>query len=319
MAFRILLLLLLATASAYGQENYPSKSVRLIAAAAPGGNPDVLARLMATKLADTFGKPFIVENIPGAGGVVAAELVARAAPDGHVLMLGDSGAMAINPALNSKLTYNPLRDFTLITALAAVPTVLVANPALPANTLQEFVALAKSKPGQLSYGSAGSGSVHHLTMAVFASRAGIDLLHVPYKGGSALVAGLLGGEVQVGWSGIPNVAPHIKSGKLKVFAISTARRSPTVPDVPTVIEQGYADFDIATVIGLQAPAGTPREIVLRVQRAVAKIVREPDIAERMSNLGMELRENGTEDYVRFMKADMERYAHAVKAAGVRQD
>ena len=319
MAFRIILLLLLATTAAHGQESYPSKSVRLIAAAAPGGNPDVLARLMAAKLAEVFGKPFIVENIPGAGGVVAAELVARAPADGHVLMLGDSGAMAINPALNPKLTYNTLRDFTLITALAAVPTVLVANPALPANTLQEFVALAKSKPGELSYGSAGSGSVHHLTMAVFASRAGIELLHVPYKGGSALVAGLLGGEVQVGWSGIPNVAPHIRSGKLKVYAISTARRSPTLPDVPTAIEQGFPDFDIATVIGLQAPAGTPREIVMRLQRAVAKIVREPEIAERMANLGMELRENGTEDYLRFMKADMERYAHAVKAAGVRQD
>jgi len=309
----------LALGAAQAQETYPAKSVRLIAAAAPGGNPDVLARLLAAKLADTFGRPFIVENIPGAGGVVAAELLTRAPADGHVLMLGDSGAMAINPALNSKLTYNPLRDFALITALAAVPTVLVANPALPANTLQEFVALAKSKPGELSYGSAGSGSVHHLTMAVFASRAGIDLLHVPYKGGTALVAGLLGGEVQAGWSGIPNVAPHIRSGKLKVYAISTARRSPSLPDVPTAIEQGFPDFDIATVIGLQAPAGTPRDIVIRLQRVVAKILREPDIAERMSNLGMELRENGTQDYVRFMKADMERYAQAVKTAGVRQD
>jgi len=313
------LVLGLALGAAQAQETYPAKSVRLIAAAAPGGNPDVLARLLAVKLADTFGRPFIVENIPGAGGVVAAELLARAPADGHALLLGDSGAMAINPALNPKLTYNPLRDFTLITALAAVPTVLVANPALPANRLEEFVALAKSKPGQLSYGSAGSGSVHHLTMAVFASRAGIDLLHVPYKGGSALVAGLLGGEVQVGWSGIPNVAPHIRSGKLKVYAISTARRSPSLPDVPTATEQGFPDFDIATVIGLQAPAGTAREIVSRLQRAVAKILREPDTAERMANLGMELRENGTEDYVRFMKADMERYAQAVKTAGVRQD
>jgi tripartite-type tricarboxylate transporter receptor subunit TctC len=315
----VTLLLAAALGAAQAQDTYPAKSVRLIAAAAPGGNPDVLARLMAAKLAETFGKPFIVENIPGAGGVVAAELVARAPADGHVLMLGDSGALAINPALNPKLTYNPLRDFTLITALAAVPTVLVANPALPANTLEEFVALAKSKPGELSYGSAGSGSVHHLTMAVFASRAGIDLLHVPYKGGSALVAGLLGGEVQVGWSGIPNVASHIRSGKLKVYAISTVRRSASLPDVPTAIEQGYLDFDIATVIGLQAPAGTPREIVTRLQRAVAKIVREPDIAERMANLGMELRESGTEDDVRFVRADMERYAHAVKTAGVRQD
>jgi len=304
---------------AQAQESYPQKSVRLIAAAAPGGNPDVLARLMAAKLADMFGKPFIVENIPGAGGVVAAELLARAPADGHVLMLGDSGALAINPALNSKLTYQPLRDFALITALAAVPTVLVANPALPANTFAEFVALAKRDPGQLSYGSAGNGSVHHLTMAVFASRAGIELLHVPYKGGTALVAALLAGEVQLGWSGIPNVASHIRAGKLKVFAISTARRSVSLPDVPTVIELGYPDFDIATVIGLQAPAGTPREIVARLQRAAAEIVRAPDVAARMANLGMELRENGTEDYVRFVKADMQRYAAAVQAAGIPRD
>jgi len=309
----VLVLLVLGPAQA---QDYPTKSVRLIAAAAPGGNPDVLARMMAARLSDLLGKPFVVENIPGAGGVVAAEQVARANPDGHVLMLGDSGAMAINPALNPKLTYSPLRDFTLITALAAVPTVLVAPPSVPAPTLQEFVAAAKTRPGAMSYGSAGNGSVHHLTMAVFASRAGIDLLHVPYKGGTALVAALLAGEVQAGWSGIPNVASHIKSGKLKVFAISTLHRSPSLPEVPTVIEQGYPDFDIATVIGLQAPAGAPREVVTRLQTAVAKILREREIAERMTNLGMELRENGTENYVRFMKEDMARYAQAVKAAGI---
>jgi tripartite-type tricarboxylate transporter receptor subunit TctC len=320
MTMRWLAAMLLALGlHAHAQDAYPTKTVRLIAAAAPGGNPDVLARLLAAKLGDAFGRPFIVENIPGAGGVVAAELVARAAPDGHTLMLGDSGALAINPALNSKLTYQPLRDFTLITALAAVPTVLVANASVPARSLAEFVALAKAKPGQLSYGSAGSGSVHHLTMAVFASRAGIDLLHVPYKGGSALVAALLAGEVQVGWSGIPNVAPHIRAGKLRVYAISTAHRSPSLPDVPAAIEQGYPDFDIATVIGLQAPAGLSPEIAARLQRAVARIVREPDIAERMTQLGMELRENGTANYARFVRDEMARYAEAVKAAGVRQD
>jgi tripartite-type tricarboxylate transporter receptor subunit TctC len=319
MRIALALLLALLWLPVHGQDAYPTKSVRLIAAAAPGGNPDVLARMLAARLSDTFGRPFVVENIPGAGGVVAAEQVARANPDGHVLMLGDSGALAINPALNSKLTYQPLRDFTLITALAAVPTVLVAPPSVAANTLKEFVQLAKSKPGAMSYGSAGNGSVHHLTMAVFASRAGIDLLHVPYKGGTALVGALLGGEVQAGWSGIPNVASHIKSGKLKVYAISTERRSPSLPDVPTTIEQGYPDFDIATVIGLQAPAGAPREVVTRLQSAVAKILRERETAERMANLGMELRENGTENYARFVKTDLERYAQAVKAAGVRQD
>jgi tripartite-type tricarboxylate transporter receptor subunit TctC len=318
MNMRFLLLLILYVGAAQAQD-YPTKNVRLIAAAAPGGNPDVLARMLAARLSDTFGRPFVVENLPGAGGIVAAEQVARAAPDGHVLMLGDSGALAINPALNSKLTYNPLRDFTLITALAAVPTVLVAGANVPANSLQEFIALAKARPGALSYGSAGNGSVHHLTMAVFAARAGIDMLHVPYKGGTALVGALLGGEVQSGWSGIPNVASHIRSGKLKVYAISTAGRSPTLPDVPTAAELGFAGFDIATVIGLQAPAGAPREVVSRLQAAVAKILRERDVAERMANLGMELRENGTEHYVRFVKEDMERYAQALKAAGVRQD
>ena len=317
---RILALcLLLAASVAIGQDAYPTKTVRLIAAAAPGGNPDVLARMLAAKLSESFGRSFVVENIPGAGGVVAAEIVARAPADGHVLMLGDSGAMAINVALNPKLTYHPLKDFTLITALAAVPTVLVAPPSLPASTLQEFVALARSRPGELAYGSAGNGSVHHLTMAVFAARAGINMLHVPYKGGSALVAATLTGEVQSGWSGIPNVAPHIRSGKLKVFAISTAARSATLPDVPTAAEAGFPGFDIATVIGLQAPAGLARDTVVRLQAAVAKALREPDMASRMGNLAMDLRENGTEHYTRFVKEDLERYTTAVKAAGVKHD
>ena len=314
---RLLLLFAVLIGNAAAQD-YPTKNVRLIAAAAPGGNPDVLARMLAVKLGDAFGKPFVVENVPGAGGVVAAEQVARAAADGHTLMLGDSGAMAINVALNPKLSYNPLKDFTLITALAAVPTVLVINPSLSATSLNDFVREAKAK--QLAYGSAGSGSVHHLTMAVFLSRAGIDnMLHVPYKGGTALVAALLGGEVQAGWSGIPNVASHIKSGKLRVLCISTARRSPSLPDVPTAAELGFAGFDIATVIGLQAPVGLPREIAARLQAAAAKALREPDIAERMANLGMELRENGSEHYARFVREDLERYIGAVKAAGIKSD
>lgn len=307
----------LVSLGTHAQDPYPSKSVRLIAAAAPGGNPDVLARMLAAKLSESFGRPFVVENIPGAGGVVAAEQVARAAADGHTLMLGDSGAMAINVALNPKLTYHPLKDFTLITALAAVPTVLVVNPSVPAASLQEYVALAKSK--QLAYGSAGSGSVHHLTMAVFLARAGLEMLHVPYKGGSALVAAVLTGEVQSGWSGIPNVAAHIRAGKLRVLCISTARRSASVPDVPPCAELGFPGFDIATVIGLQAPAGLSRDIAARLQAALAKALRERDIAERMTNLGMELRENGTEHYARFVREDLERYANAVKSAGIKHD
>jgi tripartite-type tricarboxylate transporter receptor subunit TctC len=300
-------------------QEYPVKNVRLIAPAAPGGNPDVLGRMLAVRLSDVFGRPFVVENVPGAGGVVAAELLAHAAPDGHVLLMGDSGNLAINPVLQPKLGYNPLRDFAFITALAALPTILVAPPSLPAKSLAEFVALARANPGSLSYGSAGLGSIHHLTMAVFASRAGIEMLHVPYKGGSAMVAAVLAGEVQAGWSGIPNVLPHIRAGRLKAYAISTPRRSASIPEVPTAAEQGFPGFDIATVIGLQARAGTPPEVIARLQSAVAKIVREPDFAARMTALGMELMEDGTENYVRFVKEDMERYAAAVKAAGIRVD
>lgn len=306
-----------AAGGAWGQD-YPVKPVRLIVGAAPGGNPDVLGRMLADKLGTALGKPFVVENAPGAGGLVAAEVLVKQPPDGHVLMLGDSGAMAIIPAINPKISYQVPRDFTLITALAAVPTVLVVHPSVPA-TLKDFVAAAKAQPGKWSHGSAGPGSIHHLTWAAFAGRAGIDLVHVPYRGGSAMVAGLMSGEIQAGWSGIPNVQQAIEGGQLKVIAISTAQRSKVMPNVPTAIELGLADFDIATVIGLQGPAGVSPAIVRRLQAAVAKALREPDLAERMERLAMVLRENGTADYERHIRADLERYAQAVKLAGVKND
>ena len=303
--------LVLAPAGASAQADFPNRPVRMIAAAAPGGNPDVMARLLSHKLSGAFGKPFVVENVPGAGGVVAAKMVAAAPPDGHVLMLGDSGALAINVVLNPDLGYRPLEDFTPITALVTLPTVLVVHPSLPATTLAEFIALAKSKPGQLAYGSAGPGSIHHLTMAIFAAQTGIDLLHVPYRGGTALVGGLIKGEVQAGWSGIPNVLPLIEAGQLRVLCISTPQRSKSVPNVPTAIEVGIKDFDYATMMGLQASAGAARELVARLQGAVAKALREPDLAERMATLGMDLRENGTADYVKFMQDDIARYRSAI--------
>jgi len=293
-------------------EPYPSRAVRLVAAAGPGGNPDVLARLLGQKLSDAMGKPFVVENVPGAGGVVAANLVAKAPADGYVLMLGDSGALAITAALNPNLSYHPVKDFTPITALATVPTVFLVNPSLPANTLAEFIALAKSKPDQMSYGSAGPGSIHHLTMAIFADRAGISLQHVPYRGGSAMVNGLLTGEIQAGWSGIPNVIPLIEAGKLRAFCVSILERSKSMPAVPTCAELGLAGFDIATMIGLQAPAGLPQKISARLQTEVAKAMRDPSMAERMTQLGMVVQENGSAHYQKFMSDDMDRYAVAVR-------
>ena len=311
-ALAMALALALPAAALAQDEPWPTHPVRLIAASGPGGNPDVLARLLAEKFTNAFGKPFIVENVPGAGGIVAANMVAKSPPDGHVLMFGDSGAMAINPALNANLGYDPIKDFAPVTALVSLPTIMSANPAVAADNLAEFIALAKKEPGKMSYGSAGAGSIHHLTMAIFADRTGIDLLHVPYRGGSAMVNGLLTGEIQVGWSGIPNVMALIESGKLRGYCISVLQRSPSTPAIPTCDELGHKGFDVATVMGLHAPAGTSSKVVARLQAEVATAMREPSMAARMKQLGMVMEENGTANYVRFMKYDMERYAEAVK-------
>jgi tripartite-type tricarboxylate transporter receptor subunit TctC len=303
---------ILCCAASAQDEPWPRYPVRLIAASGPGGNPDVMGRLLADKFATAFGKPFVVENIPGAGGIVAANMVAKAAPDGHVLMFGDSGAMAINPALNPGLGYDPVKDFAPVTALVTLPTILVVHPAVAAGTLDEFIALAKKEPGKMSYGSAGAGSIHHLTMAIFADRAGIDLLHVPYRGGSAMVNGLLTGEIQAGWSGIPNVMQLIEAGKLRGLCVSTLQRSPSTPAIATCDELGQQGFNVATMMGLHAPAGTPPKVIARLQGEAAAAMREPAMAARMKQLGMVMEENGTASYARFMKDDMERYAQAVK-------
>jgi tripartite-type tricarboxylate transporter receptor subunit TctC len=297
---------------AMAQDEYPTHPVRIIAPSGPGGNPDVLARLLAERFTTALGKPFIVENMPGAGGIVAANMVAKAAPDGHVLMFGDSGNMAINPALNPSLGYDPIKDFAPVTALVSLPTILVAKPSVPAVTLDEFIALARQQPGKMSFGSAGAGSIHHLTMAMFADAAGIELLHVPYRGGSAMVNGLLTGEIEVGWSGIPNVMTLIESGQLRGYCISVLTRSPSTPAIATCDELGQKGFDIATVMGMQAPAGTSPKILRRLQAQAAAVMREPALAARMKQLGMVMEENGTANYVQFMKYDIERYAQAVK-------
>ena len=300
-------------------QSYPSKPVRLVVPAAPGGNPDVLARLLTQKLQSSLGGSFVVENQPGAGGIPAAMSIAKSVPDGHTLFFGESGAMSIAVAIDPKLTYHPLKDFTLITALVSVPTVLVAHPGVPATNLQEFIAFAKAQQGQLNFGSAGVGSIHHLTMAILELQAGTKSVHVPYKGGAPLVAAIMAGEVHAGFSGIPNVQQAIAAGKLKVFGISTAVRSSSVPAVPTMDEQGLKGFNVATTLGVQAAAGLPAPITATLQAAFARALREPDIAERMAKMGMVLVENGTEHYVNYLREDIARYTAAVKAAGIKMD
>jgi tripartite-type tricarboxylate transporter receptor subunit TctC len=303
----------LATTVHAQEQNYPNRPVHILAAAAPGGNPDVLARLLSQRLSDVLGQPFVVENVPGAGGILAAKRIADATPDGYMLMLNDSGALAININMSPDATYK-LKDFTPITA--TVPTAFVIIPSVPASNVNEFIALAKAKPDAMSYGSAGAGSIHYLTMEIFAERTGIKLLHVPYRGGSALVNGLLTGEIQAGWSGLPNVIPHIRAGKLRGLCVSVLARAVSLPDVPTCDEAGIKGFEIADMLGLQGPAGISPKSVERLQAATAKIMREPALAERMAVLGMDLQENGTANYVRFMQDDLDYYAKVIDRLGL---
>ena len=305
-----------ASAAQAQQDDYPSRTVHILAAAAPGGNPDVLARLLSQRLSEVFGQSFVVENVPGAGGVLAAKRIATSSPDGYTLMINDSGALAINITMNPDANYT-LADFTPITALATVPTALVIIPSVPANSLSEFIALAKTKPGAMNYGSAGPGSIHQLTMEIFGEQAGVKLVHVPYRGGTALVNGLLTGEIQAGWSGLPNVIAQINAGKLRGLCVSVLQRAASLPNVPTCDEAGIKGFDIADMLGLQGPAGMSPQVVERLQSAVAKIIREPAMAERMAMLGMAMQEKGTANYVRFMKDDLDRYAKVIDQLGLK--
>jgi tripartite-type tricarboxylate transporter receptor subunit TctC len=305
-----LLLSLAVTAVFADDANYPNRPVRMLAASAAGGNPDVIARLLSAKLSEVFNNSFVVEDVPGVGGVIAANQTVEAPPDGYTLSLNDTGALAINLAMNPEVKYK-LKDFTPITALATLPTVLVVKPAVPANTLAEFVALAKSKPGTMTFGSAGSGSIHQMTMVIFEQQAGIQLLHVPYRGGTGLVNALLTGEVDSGWSGISNVLSLIQTGKLRALCLSVLERDVSLPDVPTCAELGYKGFNVATMLGLQSSAGVPPVIVAKLQSAVAKVLRAPDMADRMKTLGIHMAENGTAAYAKFMQDDLKRYTDVV--------
>jgi tripartite-type tricarboxylate transporter receptor subunit TctC len=306
----------LTAAAAAEDGTYPSHSVRLIVSSLPGGNPDVLGRLLADRMSKDFGVAVVVENVSGAGGAVSAIAAAKAPPDGYTLYEGDTGIMAIGPVLNPDIGYDPIKDFTPITGLAAVPTILVANPKVPAATLDDLVALAKKEPGRITYGSAGVGSIHHLTMAIFADRVGIDVLHVPYRAGTAMVNGLLTGEIQVGWSGIPNVKSLIEGGQLRGYCISLLQRSPSMPQIPTCDELGIKGFDVNTVMGMYAPAGVSPKIVARLQAEIAKVMREPAMTARMEQLGIIMEENGTANYIAFRQQDFERYADIVRKLNI---
>lgn len=287
MIARILIWLLLAAvpSAAFSQESYPSGTVRLVVGFAPGGGNDILARILAEKLQESFGKPFIVENRPGASGVIAVDTVKRAAPDGLTLLVGPSSAMTVNPVILKNVSYDPVKDFAPIAMVGVFPLIVAANPSLPANSLSELIALAKAEPGKINYSSAATS--FQIVTEYFAQRAGIRLQNVPYKGSAPAVLGVVAGEVALTFGDIAAVLPQVQGGKLKALAVSTDKRVPALPDVPTIAESGVPGFNIALWSALFAPAGTPSDVVRKLEAEVIRIVALPDVQARMKGLGVE--------------------------------
>ena len=300
-------------------QNYPSRAIRIIVPYAPGGLPDTMTRLVGGKIADPLGQAIVVENMGGAGGINGVAEVVKSAPDGYTLLVADVGQIAINPHLFSKLPYQPLKDLAPVSLIGTSPLYLVAHPSVPANTLKELVALAKKEPGKLNYGSSGIGSIHHLATEALKAGFGIDIVHVPYKGTGQSVPALLGGQVALLYSALPSIAGHIKDGKVKMLAISTAKRSAQTPDVPTVAESGIPGYDFVAEIGLLAPAGTPREVIQRLSTEMAKVVKQPDVVKRFTELGIDAVGSSPSDYAALNKTEYEKYGKLVKETGAKVD
>jgi tripartite-type tricarboxylate transporter receptor subunit TctC len=315
-ALGLLLGALLACAQA---QPYPTKPVRVLVGLAPGGNPDVLARMLAAKLSESLGQQFVVENRPGAGTNIAAEMVARAAPDGHTLLVSDNGVAAINPHVYRTMPFDPFRDLAPVSLAVVVPMWLVAHPSVPANSIQELVALGKARREPLPYASSGNGSIHHITMEAFKAQTGTDFTHVPFKGAGQSVPALLAGDVALGFVGYPAMAQAIKAGRLRVLAFSMARRSSLTPEVPTVAETVAPGFDMAASIGIFAPSGTRREIVAQLSQAVNAALKLADVRERMASIGMEPLGTTPEEYEKILRQDYERYGALVRRIGIRAD
>jgi len=301
-------------------QGYPSKPIRIVVPYPAGGGIDIMSRQIAQRLAQKFNQSVVVENKPGAGTLVAAETVARAAPDGHTLLVTTDATMTINPHLYSKLPYDPVKDFVPVTQLVLLNQLLVANANLPVGNLKELLAYAKANPGRLNYASYGVGSQPHLAMEILKAQAGVDIVHVPYKGIPQAVPAAIAGEVQLTFSGAASTQAHIKAGKLKAIAIGGARRLAIMPEVPTFAESGFPDVPANAWFGLFAPAGTPREIVTALHGEVTRMLREPEYLQKeVVAKGYELVAGTPEEFAGFLTADSARNARAVKISGARAD
>jgi tripartite-type tricarboxylate transporter receptor subunit TctC len=295
---------------------YPSKPLRLIVPFPPGGTADILGRLLGEKMAESLGQPVLVENRSGAAGGLGAQAAAKAAPDGYTLFMGTTGTQSINPAVNPKAGYDPLKDFAAVSNFAASPFVLVVNPKVGAKDLQALIGLAKQRPGKLHYASFGAGSSAHMTGEMFATRAGIRLVHVPYKGAAPALADLMGGHVEMMFTLLPSVLGHVKSGALQAVAIAAPKRDVSLPDVPTFSEAGLADFLSDSWYGIFVPAGTPQDIVARLNAEIQRVLALPDVKQRLTKEGAEPMGNTPEQFAEQVRRDLAHWTRVAKEANV---
>lgn len=298
---------------------YPDKPVRVVIGFPAGGPLDQHARLLTDRLQAVLGQPIIIDYKSGAGGTVGAQDVMKAPADGYTLMLANTGVMVINPALYTKLPYNTLKDFTPIARTAMQPLALLVNPKVPANTLKEFIAYAKSKPGQVNYGSAGNGGISHLVPELFKTATGLFMVHIPYRGSAPAFTDLMAGQVQFMAESIPQAANYHKQGKVRALAVTSKERNPALPDIPTVIESGIKGFEVVGFYGFLAPAGLPKDITAKLSDAFKQVMTSPDIRNRMVTQGADPAFLGSDEFAQFLVSETPRWAQAVKASGAKLD
>ncbi len=314
-----LVVLTVALPEALAQSSYPDRPIRIVVPNAPGGTVDMLARLVAQGLSERLGRQVVADNRPGAGTIIGSEIVAKAPPDGYMLLMCPS-SLATNPVAYKKMPYDALRDFAPITQVLLVSSLLVVHPSLPAKSVKEMIALAKARPGEIQYASAGHGTNPHLTMELFASMAKIKLVHVPYKGDAPAISDLLGGHVMVMASiASPQVVAYVRAGKMRALGVTTATRTQALPDVPTVAEEGLPGYESMQWVGLLAPAGTPREIIARLHKEAIAILRRSETKERFASFGSEVVASSPEEFAVFLKAEIVKWAKVAKAAGIQPE
>jgi tripartite-type tricarboxylate transporter receptor subunit TctC len=308
---------LLASTTAIAQPAaYPTKPIRIVVAYTPAGATDILARTIGQKLTEAWGQAVIIDNRPGANGNIGTEYAAKATPDGYTLLMVTAGTHGINPGLYRKLGFDAVKDFAPVSLVAMVPNVFVVNNAVPTKDLKEFIAYAKANQGKLNYGSPGNGSTAHLSMELFKSMTGIQMVHVPYKGSAGVLADLIGGQIVVTMDNMPPYVPQVKAGKIRALAVSPARRSPALPDVPTVAEAGVPGYDSGAWFGLVAPANTPKDLVDKLSRETARILKLPDVSARLADLGAEAVGSTPEQFSAHIKAEIAKWAKVIRDANV---